>query len=161
MRASLILLLSAVACGAMAAEQPLYRYLDPDGSVHYSDKPPSKNARPFNVTRSYSTQLLKLPSAPRFAVHFDTPTPGQTYRGNAPIDVAMSVMPGLISSFRLLLKLDGETVVGQPLRETRTSLPNPGAGTHTLVAVLLNAKGQELTRSMPLKINIKEPAQTP
>lgn len=149
------LLLSLCALDAAAADKPLYRYLDADGAVHYSDKPPNKSARPFNVKKNYSTQLLRLPTSPRFAVHFDTPTPGQTYRSNAPIDIAMSVMPGLISRFALQLKVDGKNIAAAPLKDTRTTLSDLGAGAHTLVAVLLNAQGQEITRSGPLEIHVK------
>lgn len=149
-----------------AADKPMYRFVDENGVVHYTDKAPSKHAKPMQrdpigklTTTAPSKFNIALPSSPRFAVHFDTPTPGQVYRDiSSPIAVSMSVMPGLIKGFGLMLKLDGNNVSPHPLHDIQTTLHNPGAGSHVVVAVLLNAKGQELARSTPLKIQIQPPS---
>lgn len=146
-----------------AADKPLYRFVDENGVVHYTDKAPNKHAKPMqrnplgNLTTTAPSKFnIALPSSPRFAVHFDTPTPGQVYRDiTSPIAVSMSVMPGLIKGFSLMLKLNDENVSARPLHDIQTTLHNPGAGSHVVVAVLLNAKGQELARSAPLKIHIQ------
>lgn len=148
---------------AQAADKPMYRFVDENGVIHYTDKAPSKHAKPMqrdpigNLTTTAPSKFnIALPSSPRFAVHFDTPTPGQVYRDiSNPIPISMSVMPGLIKGFSLMLKLNDVNVSTQPLREIQTTLHNPGAGSHVMVAVLLNAKGQELARSTPLKIQIQ------
>jgi hypothetical protein len=154
------------AATVQAADKPMYRFVDANGVVHYTDQAPNKHVKPMKrdplgqlSTSAPSKFNLALPSSPRYAVHFDTPTPGQVYRDvSTPIAVAVSVMPGLIKGFSLVLQLNGNTVSSPPLREIQTSLHNPGAGSHTVVAVLLNAKGQELARSAPLKIHIQPPS---
>jgi hypothetical protein len=154
------------AATVQAADKPLYRFADENGVVHYTDKAPSKQAKPMRrdsrgqlMTTAPSKFGIALPSSPRFAVHFDTPTPGQVYRdSSSPIAVSMSVMPGLIKGFGLMLKLNGENVTAKPLHDIQATLHNPGAGSHVVVAVLLNAKGQELARSTPLKIQIQPPS---
>lgn len=163
MRILIAILLVCIAQVAQAADRPLYRFVDDNGVVHYTDKPPSKNAKPMQRNKLGRLALapvarnsVNLPSVPRFAVHFDTPTPGQIYHdGAAEIPVAFSVMPGLISGFGLMLKVDGENVGKKPIREIRSSVRDLGAGPHILVAVLMNARGQELARSSPLKIHVR------
>ena len=168
MRTLIAVLLMGMATVAQAADKPLYRFVDDNGVVHYTDKPPSHNAKPMQPnklgtlsTTTSARNSISLPSVPRFAVHFDTPTPGQVYHHDTKeIPVAFSVMPGLIKGFSLMLKVDGENAMKKPLRDIRSSVHDLGAGPHVLVAVLMNARGQELARSTPVKIHIKaSPAQ--
>lgn len=166
MRVFVVILLMCTAGWVQAADKPLYRFVDDQGVAHYTDKPPSKNAKPMQrdklgklSTAPVTGSAVPLPAVPRFAVHFDTPTPGQVYHDDAPeIPVALSVMPGLINGFGLMLKVDGENAGKKPLREIRSSLHGLGAGPHTIEAVLMNARGQELARSGPLKIHIQPAA---
>lgn len=167
MRTFIAILLMCAAGLAQAADKPLYRFVDDKGVVHYTDKPPSKNAKPMQRDKLgklttapvAASSSVSLPAIPRFAVHFDTPTPGQVYHGDAAeIPVALSVMPGLIRGFGLMLKVDGENVGKKPLREIHSSLRDLGAGPHTIEAVLMNARGQELARSSPLKIQVQPAA---
>lgn len=148
---------------AHASDKPLYRYLDDQGVVHYSDKAPNKFIKPLALNRlgrpdksNAPMGSAALPSTPRFAVHFDTPTPEQVYyTDEKSIPVSLSVMPGLIKGFGLILKVDGINVGKTPVRDIHTTLHDLGAGSHVIVAVLQNARGQELARSSPLKILIR------
>lgn len=160
----LLLIATLFVLTAHAAEKPLYRFVDERGVTHYTDKAPNKHAKPLALGKfsgqhsapAPRSNFAVLPNTPRFAVHFDTPTPEQIYYDETrPVTVALSVMPGLISGFGLMLKVNGENVSKTPLREINATLPDLGAGTHTVVAVLVNARGQELARSSPLKIHVR------
>jgi len=153
----LLMLVSA----AVAAGEPVYRYVDADGVVHYTDKPPDKHAKPIRLaplsgaigsassskrTIFYTPEALR--QAARFAVRVESPTPDQRLpAGRAPLVAAASVMPALVKGFRLVYQVDGRSVTAAPVDQLSIQLPPLTAGEHELQIVLLDDRGQELARS--------------
>lgn len=151
---------------AMADGKPLFRYTDKDGHAHYTDQPPFRGAKPlvlFNqsapgVKRKWADAAAAetIRKATRFAVHLNTPTPGQIYRDAAAgVPVAASVMPGLAKGFGLSYRVDDVAQHKKPLGEIHTVLHGLSAGKHALIAVLISPEGTELARSSPVSIEIK------
>jgi hypothetical protein len=166
MRALACIVLLLAATLAHAGDRPLYRYVDKNGGVHYTDRPPYKGAKPM-VLYNLQTPTAKhkwedaasaeiIRKAPRFAVQWTLPTPGQTYRETSPgIPVAVSVMPGLAKGFGLIFHVDGKAQNRAPLDDIQTTLHGIGAGKHELVAALISPEGKELVRSAAVSIQVK------
>lgn len=141
----------------------VYREVRPDGSVHYTDRPADKRARPLHLgpvsgstpgtksggTPFYTPEALK--AAARFAVRVESPTPGQTHAAGRTLVAAASVMPGLVKGFRLVYQVDGTAVNAAPVEDLSFALPPLPAGERELVIVLLNPQGQEVARSAPTR----------
>lgn len=162
---SALLLCLPIALPAMADE--IYREVRPDGSVHYTDRPADKRARPLRFgpasgttpgkaarggSAFYTPEMLK--EAARFAVRVESPTPGQSHAAGRPLIAAASVMPGLVQGFRLVYQVDGVAVHAAPVDELSFALPPMAAGTHELIVVLLNPQGQEVARSAPTEFRL-------
>jgi hypothetical protein len=139
-----------------AAATEVYRVVEPDGTVRYSDKPPSRQARPVQLPplsgavaqpgrRFYSAEALR--AAARFAVSVESPTPGQRVTVGEPLVAAASVMPGLVAGFRLLYLLDDRALNPTPSEDLSTLLPALPAGDYALRVVLLDPQGREIARS--------------
>lgn len=150
----LALLLAAHTPLASAAE--VYRVVEPDGTVRYSDKPPHRQARPIRLPplsgaaaqpgrKFYSAEALR--AAARFAVSVESPTPGQRAIVGQPLVAAASVMPGLVTGFRLVYLLDDRALSPSPIEELSLLLPALPAGDYTLRIVLLDPQGREVARS--------------
>ncbi|WP_028080170.1 DUF4124 domain-containing protein [Solimonas soli] len=153
------LLLGFVA--AAAADEAVYRYVDAEGVVHYTDRAPDKHARPIRLaplsgvspgagagkrTVFYSPEALR--QAARFAVRVESPTPDQRLPAKAaPLVAAASVMPALVSGFRLVYQVDGRSVTAAPVDALSIPLQPLPAGTHELQIILLDDHGRELARS--------------
>jgi hypothetical protein len=138
----------ALAATAGSATE-VYRVVEADGTVRYSDRPPNRHARPIQLPplsgaaaqpgRSfYSADALR--AAARFAVSVESPTPGQRVPVGAPLVAAASVMPGLVSGFRLVYLLP--------------ALP---AGDYALRVVLLDPQGREIARSEESRFAVSAP----
>ena len=159
------LTLLLVSSSALADGKPLYRYTDKDGHAHYTDQPPFRGAKPMVLYNQNATTVKRkwadaaaaetIRKATRFAVHVNTPTPGQVYRDASEVPVAVSVMPGLAKGFGLNFRVDDVAQYKRPVGEINTILHGLGAGKHALTAVLISPEGVELVRSTPVSIEIK------
>lgn len=160
LKAAIAILLSAAAMSA-AAGDPVYRYTDAGGTVHYSDRAPDRHAKPIRlaplsgaISREASKARIFYPpealrEAARFSVRVESPTPGERFgAGRAPTVAAASVMPGLVKGFRLVYQLNGRAVTAAPVDALSIALRPLPAGEHGLVVVLLDPKGQEVARSV-------------
>jgi hypothetical protein len=148
-------ILALAATAAPATE--VYRVVEPDGTVRYSDKPPHRHARQVQLPplsgapprqqgrKFYSAEALR--AAARFAVSIESPTPGQRASTGEPLVAAASVMPGLVSGFRLVYLLDDRAVTAKPVEDLSLLLPQLSAGDYRLRIVLLDPQGQEIARS--------------
>lgn len=155
--------LSAV---AFAADE-VYRYVAPDGSVHYTDRPPpGERAQPLQLPplsgpvptgkRFYTPEALR--AAARFAVSIDSPTPGQVLRAGVDRAVAAAnVMPGLVSGFRVVYFLDGRALPPGPVEALSVLLPTLDPGEHRFSAAVLDASGREVARSEEIHFIVEAP----
>jgi len=159
--AALLIGFAAVA----AADDAVYRYVDADGVVHYTDHAPDKHARPIHLappsgprprTRKnsvfYSPEALR--AAARFAVRVESPTPDQRVEpGTAPVVAAASVMPALVQGFHLVYQVDGRAT-GGPVDALSVQLPVLVPGPHELLIVLFDGHGQEVARSPATRFHV-------
>ena len=157
-----------------SAEDKVYRYVAPNGAIHYTDKPPDKNAKPvelpplqtFKSTRGTSSAPTSsstdtpLPP-PQFSLAIDSPTPEQTYREVAPqITLSVSILPGLISGYGLVYAVDGVVQNEEPIGQTSYIVTGLDRGSHTLSATLVNSRGIEVASSS-VTVHLKPPVVKP
>lgn len=153
--AAFLLVLSCA--GALAAGDEVYRYVDADGLVHYTDRAPERNAKPLAMrpppgvraagkARFYSPEALR--EAARFAVRVESPTPDERFAtGRPPTLVAASVMPGLVKGFRLIYQVDGRNLPATPSDQLSIALTPLSEGSHEVRVILLDPAGREVARS--------------
>ena len=160
--ACLLLMLSLP---ALAGGSAVYRYVDKNGGVHFTPRPPDSRAKPFALDQPM--QLQRDPGAPSpplqsppFGVRFSTPSPDQTYAASGDVRVSISIMPGLAKGYGLVFRVDGQAQNRKPLPDIRTTLHGVASGTHEITAALIGPGGMELARSAPIKIHVR-PAATP
>jgi hypothetical protein len=152
MRNPLITALLMLAGAATAADgDKVYRYTDANGVVHYTDKPPEKNAKPVNlprlqtIPRSDVSKSLGATGGGRevtqFTVAFDSPTPDQVFREpGAAVPVSVNVMPGLIGGYGLLYSVNGKPINEAPSFSTSVAVPGLERGSHVITVALVDAK---------------------
>lgn len=162
MRILLILLL--ILPGLAAAE--IYRWVDEDGVVHYSDRP----AADAEKVELPDLQRMDTVSAPVEAqdteaetttpeVRIEAPESEQTFRDpRGLVPVAVSLSRDLAPGQRLVYYLDGEAV-GEPTRNRSLQLEGVTRGEHRL-SVAVTADGEEIARSTPVTFFMHQPSAT-
>jgi len=157
----ILLLLSAT---ALAEDGKLYKWLDENGEVVYSDKPLDAKAREITPPAVQSTKPVKSKPKPAPAITKEKdkkpafvytdilitqPAMDDNIHDNeGKVSIVIEVKPAFFSSLghTLNLKLDGETVISKSTSLT-ANLDNLDRGTHTLIAEVCDETGKVLKSS--------------
>ena len=167
MRFVVVFLALTAAANTSAA---VYKWVQPDGSVVYSDRAPDENAAPAELP---ALQEIKMPPPPppstpsassngpsaqtaRQAytnLAITAPADNSAFHNNAgQITVKLALAPGLQQGDSIVILLDGKEV-GQGT-STALSLSNVDRGTHTLQASVKNADGTTMISSSPVSFTL-------
>jgi len=163
-----LVLLSALAT-TVASAAPAWRWVDTNGTVHYSDRPVPgatqvelpTTARPATAARSTQPGVTQAPqpqeTAPAYT-RFDIVSPSQQetlWNTGGTVTVQVEVQPGLQQGHRLDLMYDGER---QNLLATGSSftLNEVFRGIHTIQAVIVDGSNNVLLRSLPVQFMVQQ-----
>ena len=158
----LILVFYAVATPAQAA---MYRWVDDQGKVHFSDTPPSKEAEEYNpppiqVMPAGPTGDFKSPAEKPKDIKYESlsvtaPEPDTVFtpdKANS-VQVSLTLTPALNAQHKIALYVDGAMhTIGKQRNFTPTSLPR---GTHTVYAAVLDEKNRKLISSNSVSFHIQ------
>ena len=164
----LLLLLATFSLSA----QEVYKWVDENGVTHYSDQPvpgaervrietrPSRPAaprpRPRTPDASPSDDDRPVPNPPFSyqSLSFTEPAAEQTlWNIGGTLTVRLSLQPSLRSGDRLRLYFDGEA---RTVNGLQVQLDEVWRGTHNLQAEVLNANGELMIRSDPIRFYVQQ-----
>lgn len=169
-RSTIGLGLGLLACSLCASAQ-VYRYIDPDGVVHYTDQPPEKGARPVDLPplqvigptpqvdlSGESRTALPEPKQPAVTLRITAPGPEQTFRGDdRRLMVNVALDRPLPEGFGLLYLLDGSPQNRTATRTLSYVLEGVERGEHLISVVAVDARGREVSRTAPVIVHMKPP----
>lgn len=160
-----LLLLSAVL--ALGGAE-VFRWVDADGVVHYSDRPRA-GAERLVIESAPATRLAPAsPTAPRPVIDEQGYLPYRSLAIASPeqdevlwniegqLDVAVTVDPPLQAGHTLQLYLDGQPAAMLGPGRSGTRLSEVYRGAHTLEAEVLDPAGASLFRSSPLSFSVRQ-----
>ena len=153
-----------------AQAAPVYRWVDENGRVNYSDRPGPGAVRmelttgarapsvglssPGPQSSAVETQALDGGEYETFAVI--RPSPQETLWGTGGrVEIAIGIAPDLLPFHRLGVYLDG-VLTGLQTRATRFEIPDVHRGEHTLQAVILDEQDNELLQSAPVTFFVQQ-----
>lgn len=157
MKQLLLILGLALAMGSAQAEK-VYKVIQPDGTVEFTDSPPADEpakeirVEPINTIAPLvspgegSGQPAASAQAGYSEIRITSPQNDQAIRDNAGnVNVDVSLEPALRSGHEIELLLDGQSV-GRG-NKTAITLTQLDRGAHSLQAVVKDASGNVLARS--------------
>lgn len=154
-------------------KDPVYKWTDDKGVIHYTDKPPTKDATPaalpplqtyrrgtnpdLNKFAPPSQQGRPLPGGAPIQVEVVTPARDETFRGGErTVPVAVVVTPQISGEQRLQYFLDGKPA-GAATTDTSFALTDVDRGEHTVTVAVMDEGGQEISRSLPVTFFMQPP----
>ncbi len=152
------LLLLTLALALPAAAQEIYRVVDENGNVTYTDQKPSDDAEPMklpelNVLEGDLSESAENPLADTEARSMDfrieQPADGAVFTpqgGN--LEIAMGIAIEVPPTAQIVLVLDGTELA--PVRSLDASIPAPEPGEHRLFARLETPSGRVLGTTDPV-----------
>ena len=156
--------------GSAAQAVPVYRWVDENGQVNYSDRPgpgavrievPAGAPSPDPGPASPPPQARAMDAQPSAAPGYETfavlePAPLDTLWGTGgKVGIAIGISPDLQPGHRVGLYLDGERA-GLASRATRFEIEAVARGEHTVRAVILDAADRELQQSAPVTFFVQQ-----
>lgn len=161
----IMILLSSLLLSA-AVQAALYKWVDENGEVVYSDQPPHEGAEPLEPPPIVTTPPVKVKPKPAAAKkqpesekkpapinysEFSITTPGndEAVRNNpGNVEVSFSLQPALATDrgHHIVLLVDGKASDGKILGQSVT-VPHMDRGTHTLKAEIRDETGKTLKSS--------------
>jgi len=144
------------------AQAEMYKWVDEEGNVSYSDQPQHKDARKLDNLSDNTIPAVKIPSrtqpAPAAAdkpetryslLQITSPEDDQAIRSNpGNVSVSLSSQPALnvAQGHSISLLLDNQPV-HENITTNQATLQNVDRGTHQLSAIIKNKQGKTLKQS--------------
>ncbi len=166
----LLILLLCTLLGATASAQ-VYRVVDENGNVTFTDRPPEDaepvDLGPTNTTPPPTTGLYPTPpprvtdegdGASGYEIAITSPA-DQTIipRGPGNFSVSASVSPALESGHMLQLLLDGQPRQ-EPQAGSSWALTNVFRGEHKVTVAVIDGDGKQLATSEPVTVYVFRPS---
>ena len=162
-----LFLLAFLAAGAVLGDA-LYKWVDDQGVVHYSDKPVPgatkmkvPGAQTFNVPKASALRAPAQNNAPNGGVPGYTqlaitaPTDQQTFSNVHSVTVSVDLEPGLQSGDTLTISVDGKAMTGTATSATFDDLDR---GAHTVTATV-SSNGNVVIVAKPVTFYIHQATQ--
>lgn len=166
-----LLVLVLLAAPALAA-QTVWKWVDAKGVVHYSDRPmPGAERIELNVGTSGSRAAPPPPSP-------SPPTSTQSREASGPayqtleiwkpandeaiintggrVDVSIRIEPEVRDGHSLYLYMDGRLVEGFAPNTEDFQLTEVPRGTHTLIGVVLDGRGNRVAQTSPVTFHVRQ-----
>ena len=178
MKTSLIITIVLLSAVSLSAHAGVYKKIDEDGNVSFSDVPTSKDQKQINIDQpmTYESKPItpKTPPSSEESETFkatetgtETETKYETLSINAPTDdqnlrenagnvaVSLSSQPDLDrnAKHQYILYLDGKKI--SESQSNTTSLPNIDRGTHTLSAEIVDKEQNTLIKSDSITFHLQ------
>jgi hypothetical protein len=166
-------LLALAAAGIATAATVTYRWVDAEG-VHYSDQPhPGADKIVLGLPQTYSSAEAETPApaaTPKAgkaraaeAFHYDScavvqPAQDQVLINVEAVNIAVEVHPAKRSSDRVVLSFDAKAVEADSPDQMEFKITPIDRGTHTVAAVVHDAKGKSLCHSPAVSFEVRQPS---
>src|SRR5262245_18748572 len=170
----MLLVLAGLAVSLAAASQEIYRWVDKDGVVHYSDQPGASNAElinviepstyeaPDNATDSASSGIgngagrSEPTASPYTSLSIVSPTPDQVYFGaDAVVDATVELGGALQPDHTVVFFLNGNR---QPAEGESAQFSGLARGSYFLRAAVLDQNGKPVIQSQQVAFHVRQPS---
>jgi hypothetical protein len=161
--------LSALVSAAPAAV--VYKWVDADGVVHFSDQPvpgaEKITTSGGSTTRGVLGQPMpssggqsdkqKPPAKASQHIAITSPAPDQTFTGGQQVSASLSAEPALAPNQTVTWTLNGAPV-GEESNATELALPDLARGTYTLAATVSDSVSGQSISADPVTFNVVRPS---
>ncbi len=168
MRVFLFTLFSALTAVAFATT--VYKWVDENGVVHYSDQPHEnaqkvelKSPQTYSAPKTTGGNVAGIrppqpPSAPYRSCDISEPTNDQMYMNTSTVTAGVTLLPVARTGDQVVVMLDGQRVPGVPPGGGAFSISPVDRGTHTMQATVQDSTGRAVCQSQTVTFHVHQPS---
>ncbi len=168
---ALLFTLFWTACAAIAAAATVYKWVDDNGVVHYSDQP-HENAQKVELKAPQTFSAPKT-TAPTSVSHHNTdskpaavyrscavsaPTQDQVFMNTDTVIAGVVVEPAVRPEDTAVVTLDGQRVPGVPANGGQFTISPVDRGTHSIQVTVQDPSGASVCTSTPVTFHVQQPS---
>jgi hypothetical protein len=152
---------------ASASAATIYKWVDENGVVHYSDQPHPK-AQEITVAPAQTYTAPPSPAArdgnqttsgPEYrACEIIRPEKDEVFLNTSTLTATVRMEPALAPTHRIVLTLDGKRLTNQPPTGRTFVLSAMERGTHSLTMVVEDNTGKAVCNSAPVQFHVRQPS---
>lgn len=168
-----VLLFTLMWICSVAAAATVYKWVDDNGVVHYSDQP-HENAEkvPLKAPQTYTAPKLpatpaqpeKTGSAPQKPAQLyqscaiSEPTPDQMYMNTDTVTAGVTTQPAVRPGDTAVVTLDGQRVPGVPASGGQFTISPVDRGTHSIQVTIQDPNGAAICSSPAVTFHVHQPS---
>lgn len=160
-----------VGCTA-AVSATVYKWVDENGVVHYSDQP-HENAQKVELKAPQTYSAPKSPSGPAAPIRNPLPTKpapayqscavsepvnDQVFENTSTITAGVTVQPAIRPGDTAIVTLDGQRVPGVPASGGQFTVSPVDRGTHSMQLVVQDQSGATVCSSAAVTFHVRQPS---
>jgi Domain of unknown function (DUF4124) len=150
--------------GPLALAGPIYKWVDENGVIHYSDQP-HENAQQIHLgapqtykhTQYAEPDAATAAPAASYKCAVTSPTDQQDFPDADTVSVSAQVDPPPPPDDQIFVMLDGRVVSGQPTSGRQFTL-NVERGEHNVAVVMRDASGKVTCQSAGVTFFVRQPS---
>ena len=168
MRTLLFTLISFACTVAVAAT--VYKWVDENGVVHYSDQPHEnaekvelKAPQTYTPAKTPDSQSSRAPArGPRPSTYqscsVSEPANDQVFMNTDTVNAGVTIQPAVRPGDTAVVTLDGQVVPGVPASGGQFTISPVDRGTHTIQMVVRDPSGATVCSSPAVTFNVRQPS---
>jgi len=168
---TLLFTLMSVAC-TVAVSATVYKWVDENGVVHYSDQP-HENAQKVELKAPQTYSAPKVPPSSRApagtrkepkpapvyqSCEISEPTNDQVYMNTSTVTAGVTVRPAIRPGDTAVVTLDGQRVPGVPPDGGQFTISPVDRGTHSIQMTVQDASGASVCQSAAVTFHVQQPS---
>jgi hypothetical protein len=167
MRAPLFTILFVAGCSASLAGT-VYKWVDDNGVVHYSDQP-HENAQKVELkapqtyspaklpaTQTYRSEAPAKQAAPYQTCVITEPTSDQMFMNTSTVTAGVNVQPPVRPGDTTVVTLDGQQVPGVPANGGQFTISPVDRGTHSIQVTIKDPTGASVCSSAAVTFHVHQ-----
>jgi Domain of unknown function (DUF4124) len=169
MRTFLFTLMSVACTVAVPATPTVYKWVDENGVIHFSDQPhenaekvelkaPQTYSAPKTPARSVSLPKETKPGPVYQSCAISEPANDQMFMNAFEVTAGVTVQPALRPADSVVVTLDGQRVPGVPARGGQFTISPVDRGTHSIQMVVQDSSGATLCSSPAVTFHVQQPS---
>lgn len=168
MRILLFTLLSFGVTAAFAAT--VYKWVDENGVVHFSDQPHENAAKvELKAPQTYSAPKVPVPPPPARNAPASNgpvyqsclvtePANDQMFMNTSTVTAGVAVRPAVLPGHSAVVTLDGQKVPGVPASGGQFTISPIDRGTHSIQMTVVDSAGKTLCSSPAVTFHVQQPS---